>query len=377
MEAQMSRGPIWFDTDVLINLEKGKPGFEAALRNLKTDGYELLITPSVEREFLYGGKSTAQDAVGKQALLTQWGVQADKTAYTLTMKELQSLRDSGIANGLSITDADIVAQVKASATARGIKNPIYLTKDAGGTLDAMARRGVKAMKFDPSTVRAQLAAEAPPPPPVEPPTGGAGAAAVETESSASRIWTAAKAGLKAGLKDAVKAENLAAMIPDVILMVADKVAARDAVRAIRRKFLKEGFAKGVAAGAMEWTEREVYENLMNHVTAFRVQGMADPAGFLTLSYMLRLAESQENYAVALGYEFSRQKTLDWRKAMLKDGLESMKNYDFVFEVTAADGTKSYSRRPNDQSYLFEYDFINKLSYVISPKTNPIIENAMR
>jgi hypothetical protein len=376
----MSRGPIWLDTDVLINVEKGKPGFVAALSDLRSDGYDLLVAPSVEREFLYGGKSTAQEAVGKQALLSQWGVQVDKAAASIPMKELQALRDSGMANGLSITDADIVAQVKASATARGIKNPIYLTKDAGGTLDAMARRGVKAMKFEPSTVRAQLAAESPPTPPtppVEPPTGGAGAAAVEGEAGASRVWAAAKAGFKAGLKDALKAENLAAMIPDVILMIADKVAAREAARNIRRKFLKEGFAKGVAAGAMEWTGREVSSNLMNHVTPFRVQGMEDPGGLLTRNYILRLAETTENYAVALGYEFSRQKTLDWRKSVLKDALAGMKKYEFMFEVVAPDGTKSYSRRPNDQSFLFEYDFINKLSWMISPKTDPIIENAIQ
>jgi hypothetical protein len=189
------------------------------------------------------------------------------------------------------------------------------------------------------------------------------------------MWTAAKAGFKAGLKEAFKAENIAAMIPDVVLMIADKVAAREAARAIRRKFTKEGFAKGVAAGVMEWTQGEVSANLMNHVTMFRVQGMADPAGFLTLSYILRLAETSENYAVMLGYEFSRQKSLEWRQAMLKDAIGAMRNRDFVFETTRPDGSKTYSRQPSDDTF-FEYDFIDKLSGMIAPKTDPIVEQAM-
>jgi hypothetical protein len=174
----------------------------------------------------------------------------------------------------------------------------------------------------------------------------------------------------------LKAENIAAMIPDVILMIADKVAAREAVRNIKRKFAKQGFAKGVAAGAMEWTEEEVTSNLMYHVTAFRVQGMEDPGGLLPRTYILQLAEATENYAVVLGFEFARQKSPAWRKEFLKDALENLKSRDYVFETTNWDGSKSYSRRPNDESFLFEYDFIDKLSSVIGPKTDPIIEHAM-
>ena len=51
-----------------------------------------------------------------------------------------------------------------------------------------------------------------------------------------------------GFKGAFGAENIAAEIPQVILSIADKVAAAEAIKGIRVKFLKEGFAKGVAAG---------------------------------------------------------------------------------------------------------------------------------
>lgn len=104
-------------------------------------------------------------------------------------------------------------------------------------------------------------------------------------------------GFKAGLRGAFTAEAIAAEIPMVILTIADKVAAREAVKNISIKFLKEGFAKGVAAAVMAWSDDEVASNLMNHVTEFRIRGLEDPAGFLPASYIFNLAQAKENYAV--------------------------------------------------------------------------------
>ena len=103
------------------------------------------------------------------------------------------------------------------------------------------------------------------------------------ESRLGARLNAAKGSIGAGIKGAFSAPNLASMIPDVVLAVADRVAAREAIRAIQVKFVKEGFAKGVAAGVMRW---EASSNLKNRVTPFRVKGMEDPAGFLTIAYIL-------------------------------------------------------------------------------------------
>ena len=114
------------------------------------------------------------------------------------------------------------------------------------------------------------------------------------------------------------------MIPDLILAVADKVAAREADRKIKIKFLKEGFAKGVAAGVMGWTEQEVGLNLKNHVTPFRVRDLGDPAGFLPADYILQVAEAYENYAVEVGYQFSSSKTSEWKQDMRSKGFPPMR-----------------------------------------------------
>ncbi|MBR0693050.1 hypothetical protein [Bradyrhizobium lablabi] len=173
----------------------------------------------------------------------------------------------------------------------------------------------------------------------------------------------AKAGFKLGLRAALSAENIASMIPDVILAVADKVAAREAIRRIATKFIKEGFAKGVAAGVMRWTEEEVGSNLMNHVTHFRVQGLGDPAGFLTLSYILKLAEVYENYAVHIGYQFSSAKSPEWKDDIRNKGFATLKERGYYF-----------GQNPDA---LFEYEFIDKLAFVLHHTTDSIVEPAIR
>jgi hypothetical protein len=84
-------------------------------------------------------------------------------------------------------------------------------------------------------------------------------------------------GVLEGVKGAFSAEGIAAEILNAILLLADKGAARDTIRTIQFKFMKAGFAKGVAAGVMGWTTDEVESTLMNRVTDFRVQDLGDPA----------------------------------------------------------------------------------------------------
>jgi hypothetical protein len=163
--------------------------------------------------------------------------------------------------------------------------------------------------------------------------------------------------IKAGMAGAFSASNLASMIPQIVLAVADREAAKEAIRTIIIKFLKEGFANGVAAAVTAWTDEDVRLNLKYRVTDFRVKHLHDPAGFLTRACILQLAEACENYAVDVGFEYSSRQTRDWRSAMQKKGFSilAQRNYDFG----------------NDPAVLFEFDFIDTLAYVLRPTTDSI------
>ncbi len=344
--------PVWLDTNILVHIDNGTmPQAEAEIINLQR-GHEVLLVPSVEREFLHGQRFNPADTVRRQGILTRLQLQVDTMANQVPMQQLRAWREEAMHHGLSIDDADIIAQVRASAQARGIRNPVFLTRDAGGTLIRMRQRGVLALEFRAPPIRTQIPVT-PTPKPVPKPEGG----------SLGEHFSAAKAGFKAGLKSAFSVENIAAAIPDAILALADRVAAREAIRTIETKFLKEGFAKGVAAGVMGWTEQEVGSNLKNHVTHFRVKGLEDPAGILRLGYILKLAEAYENYAVDIGYLFSSSKTLEWKKDMRSKGFPVLKEYGYHF------GT--------DPEVLFEYDFIDKLAWVLHPATDSIVEPMIR
>jgi Domain of unknown function (DUF4157) len=174
----------------------------------------------------------------------------------------------------------------------------------------------------------------------------------------------AKAGIAEGLEAAFSPEGIAAVIPDVILAIADRVAAREAIKAIQIKFIKEGFAKGFAAGVVGWSQEEVNLNLKNLVTPFRVQGLEDPAGFLTRDYILKLAEAYENYAVDVGFQFSSSKNSKWKKDILVKGLAGLADNDYHFTG-------------DPEVYLFEYEFIDKLAWVLRTTTNPMVARAIR
>lgn len=169
--------------------------------------------------------------------------------------------------------------------------------------------------------------------------------------------------LRAGIKGAFSAPSLASMIPDVILAVADRVAAREAIKTIQVKFMKEGFAKGVAAGVMRWSEEEVRLNLKNRITGPRIQGMGDPAGFLQLGYIFQLAEAYENYGVDVGYQFGSSKPIEWKNHMRAKGFAVLAQYGYYFG--------------EDPQALFEYGLVDKLAWVLRSTTNPIAEEGIR
>ena len=115
------------------------------------------------------------------------------------------------------------------------------------------------------------------------------------------------------------------MIPDVILKIADRAAAKEALRKIQVKFIKAGFARGVAAGIMRWTEAELDANSKNRMTSFRLQGMGDAAGMLKQGDMFKLAEAVENYAVDIGYAYAGTRDPAWKDELRDKGFAFLRD----------------------------------------------------
>ena len=93
---------------------------------------------------------------------------------------------------------------------------------------------------------------------------------------------------------------------------------------------------------MGWTEEEVALNAMNRVTPFRVSGLEDPSGYLSLTYILKLAEVYENYAVGIGYYFSSSQPLQWQEKMRAEGFARLKQFGCDHPVRDVDGLLSTS-----------------------------------
>jgi hypothetical protein len=349
-EVNMSK-PIWLDNNVLVKIDNGRePRFETEIAELQKEGHEVLIPKKVETEFLYGQKFRPQDTLRRKGILERLKVKVDTMANQVPMKQLQGWREEAINHGLSITDADIVAEVRASAQARGISNPVLYTGDARA-VGAMRRRGVLAEEFRPRAPKPELHVTVPKV--VEAPRPGFIRARISN----------AKFALKEGLKGAFSPEGLASMIPDIVLAIADRVAAKEAIKNIEVKFVKEGFGKGVAAGVLGWTDDEVQLNLKNRITPFRVEGMEDPAGFLTRAYILQLAEAYENYGVDVGFQWTKVKPLDWKNKMVWKGMSLLAKYNYHY--------------PNNPDVLFTYDVAKDLAWVLRSTTDAIVEPAIK
>ena len=107
--------PVWLDNNILVNIDNGRMAHaEAEIINLQRDGHEVLLPPAVQDEFLRGQGFKPQDAVRREGLLRRLGLKVDRMANQVPMQQLRAWRDEAIRHGLSIPDATIAAQVKAS-----------------------------------------------------------------------------------------------------------------------------------------------------------------------------------------------------------------------------------------------------------------------
>ncbi|QDU25644.1 hypothetical protein ETAA8_07140 [Anatilimnocola aggregata] len=192
--------------------------------------------------------------------------------------------------------------------------------------------------------------------------GGTGTSIPSTGAKIRVKLNAAKVAFKSGVAGAFTASNLASMIPDVILAIADKAALRDALRNIQTKFIKEGFGKGVAAACMGLTQDDVDAEMKNRVSNFRVRGMGDAAGQLSLTHMLQLAEGCENYAVDVGFFYGSTRPYEWVFQLREEGFTTLSKQGWTFK---------------EEWELWEYDFINKFAYVIRHKTDAIVGPAIK
>jgi hypothetical protein len=173
-------------------------------------------------------------------------------------------------------------------------------------------------------------------------------------------FSAVKDGITVGIKGAFSAPNLASVLPEAVLAIADRVAARDAIRRIQLKFLKEGFGRGVAAGLMRWSEDEVHSELKNRDATTRVKGMGDPAGFLKLSHMVQMAEAYENYGVDVGYQFSSSQPPAWKDELRTRGYAALGKQGYHFGA--------------DSKALFKFRFVDSLYWVLRSTTDQIIDS---
>lgn len=169
-----------------------------------------------------------------------------------------------------------------------------------------------------------------------------------------------QAGAKASLRAIFSLDNILFEIALKILEIADKAAAEKAIVSIQVRFLKEGFAKGVAGGCLGWSDERVVSNLFNKMTPYRVQDMMDPGGLLPRSLILKLAEASENMGVLAGYNYARGRSPQWREGLRIFAASMLERQGWRFT-----------------SSTDPYYFVDKYAWVLRFQTNPIAEGLMR
>lgn len=160
--------PLYLDTCALDAALKGNAAINKQLSQARQAGRRLLIIQQVEIEILYGNIHTLKNSPKKTFLdqvpppdlrektrtgIKKIGVEIDTRWREIPASEYENWISIGKDNA-SISDRKVLAQVKASAKARGIANPEILTAEVGEK--AMANEkltqkwGVKSVKAWPT-----------------------------------------------------------------------------------------------------------------------------------------------------------------------------------------------------------------------------------
>jgi hypothetical protein len=189
----MPKDPIWVDTCTLVFISKGDFALELELQELRREGHELLIVPAVRHELMQGNPLTASpkkaqwEQVPSEAermeiarISNRLGIKVDLSTNVTTMQSRvrrawqdhlpRHAKENGVSkhiDDISQSDSQVLAQIKISAEARGVTNPIVFTSEEGGKAMVTKARlyGVTSM-----TRKTPKPPKAPKPP--KPPSGG-------------------------------------------------------------------------------------------------------------------------------------------------------------------------------------------------------------
>ena len=148
--------PIWLDTNVVDRVIKGDIAMERELRTLRSRGHALLMVPAANNELLNGNPlkmkrnkpvweqaPTPANKVRMQNGMRRLGIALDRAGFNLPqstrvkyiMQDHVPLKkgQTGPSSVKNISESDnlVLAQIKASAEARGVKNPIMFTAEQG------------------------------------------------------------------------------------------------------------------------------------------------------------------------------------------------------------------------------------------------------
>lgn len=372
---------ILLDANVIEQIGRGNQAAANALRQLRASGATIYVSHQAYTEMV-DNPAIPRTAAAKREFLREMGIQIAPHGNPALQQQVIAANTTGKGTILSGADVRTAAQARAINAEvwsfdRGFRNNTNAVRTKLGVSVAEETLLPLAPQGSPEDYR--VARRLTGLPEIEIDLngnvkrgsggggGGAGAgggAGGSSSSPVSRVRPrirAAKAAFRSGIAGAFSAANIASMIPEVILHFADRAAAVDAMKNIQIKFIKAGFARGVAAGLMGLTENEVESSLLNQVTAFRIHGMGDAAGLLKRQHIFQLAENSENYAVVIGYYYSSGKPNDWKKDLRAKGFDRLAKMGYRFE----------------ERDLFDFPFIDKLAFAIQPMTDSIIGPAIR
>jgi hypothetical protein len=391
-------GITMVDTSVFgaLNRANSAPAIAKDLQQLAASGETLMVGSSTYQEILNTPEANMRSAQLRQIQdfkmqIQQASTMAERTGalggdYANATVDKTGTKFTPQAAGLELKDLPVASDVKVQMARtptqkvkfytvdRMVNNKVTITRNYGIEFSEKARvvnnmgpqvpydpeaLGVKPVAAQPGAPKAAPVVEEVPPPaapevPMGKPTGGGGRAFMQR----------AKAGFKAGLASLWSAETIVGAGATLLLAYADKVAAEAAIKRIQIFFIKEGFAKGYTAGVLGWNETEVATEALNRVTDFRVHGMSDAGGKLTRAYILKLAETYENYAVAVGWNYAYNKPNAWKKEVVTRGMNRLK-------------ASRYDNWGSNANVLFEYAFLAKLAWALRNESDAIVGPAIR
>jgi hypothetical protein len=143
-EAIAMPDPSWIDSSTIAEVAAGDTALEAELAVRRNAGTELLVVPKVKEEVTIGNplkrkgpwQTTAEQAKACQEVMERLGMKLDTRGSEADRRELfeRQFKFKGPGQGTVVravekSDAIILSQVAASARARNVARPEFVTRD--------------------------------------------------------------------------------------------------------------------------------------------------------------------------------------------------------------------------------------------------------